>query len=81
MYDFRDVKSYSDMSRFLAHFDTLDQGDKDEILREMVGLIASYKATESQTDLFSGNASAGRQEPLFKSKARSRRPSRSRRRV
>lgn len=52
MIDFRDIRSYSDMERFLAAFARLEESQRDMIVVEMVGLIEQHRASESRSDLF-----------------------------
>lgn len=72
MINFRDVRSYSDLERFLAAFQRLDSAGQDLILTEMVGLISAYRQNESQSDLFKDQG-LEKKEPT----SRKRRPRRS----
>lgn len=74
MLDFKRVRSVTELNNFLWEFYKLDQDAKDEILTQMVLLLAQYKASQSQTELF-GPQQAEKSPPK---RARARRKRRSR---
>lgn len=73
MINWRDVRSYSDLERFLWAFSEQNEEQQEEILSEMTFAIAFYRENEDQRDLFKDQgvkASTSREKPLRKSRGR-----------